>query len=95
VPQIWLTYNELAVLMKCDPGEARRASIAEGLNRRKSRDGQTRIKLTPLLATAFLDALVQQFLERQMTACASDLDTLNERMRKLPQPAVRLKPPAA
>jgi hypothetical protein len=82
VPQIWLTYSEFAALIDCDPAEARKASIAAGLDRRKSRDGETRIKLTPQLATAFLDIFMQRSLERQMTDCVSDLRTTHELMQK-------------
>jgi hypothetical protein len=82
VPQIWLTYKEFAALMNCDPAEARKVSIAAGLDRRKSRDGQTRIKLTPALAMAFLDLVVREFLEWQMTACAGDLGAVRERAAK-------------
>jgi hypothetical protein len=95
VPQIWLTYSEFAAFMNCDPAEARKASIAARLDRRRSRDGQTRIKLSPPLTTVFLDTLMRQFLERQMTACASDLHALHEVMRRMPQPEVRLRVPAA
>ena len=56
MPQIWLTYDELAALMDCNPADARRAALAIRLDRRKSRDGQTRVKLTPSLADALLTA---------------------------------------
>jgi hypothetical protein len=82
VPQIWLTYSEFAAFMNCEPAEAREASIAASLDRRKSRDGQTRIKLSPPLATVFLELLVRQLLERQMAACANDLHTVYDLMRE-------------
>ncbi len=80
MPQIWLTYSEFAALMKCDPAEARQASIAAGLDRRKSRDGLTRVKLTQPLAEVFFDIVMRQFLEREMTASAARLRTVHEQM---------------
>jgi hypothetical protein len=90
VPQIWLTYNELAAWMNCDRAGARVAAMAIGLDRRKSRDGQTRAKLTPALAQAFLDDILRQRLEQEIAACAGDLRLMRERMAAhttaVPQP---------
>lgn len=80
MPQIWLTYDELAALMGCDPAAARAAAAAIGLDRRRSRDGYTRAKLTGALAEAFLDGVLQQRLEQQVAACAGDLWTIRARM---------------
>jgi hypothetical protein len=80
VPQIWLTYDELAALMNCDATGARGAAVAIGLDRRKSRDGQTRAKLTPPLAAAFLQGILRQGFEQEMAACAGDLRAMHERM---------------
>jgi hypothetical protein len=80
VPQIWLTYDELAAWMNCDRAGARVAAMAIGLDRRKSRDGQTRAKLTPPLAKAFLDDILRQRLEQEIAACAGDLRLMHERM---------------
>ena len=80
MPQIWLTYGELAALMNCDPARARSAAVAMRLDRRKSRDGQTRAKLTPSLTDAFLQAILQHHLEQEVAANASDLWAMRERM---------------
>jgi hypothetical protein len=80
VPQIWLTYDELADLMNCDVAGARGAAVAIRLDRRKSFDGQTRAKLTPPLAEAFLEGMLRQRLEREMDACAGDLQAIRQRM---------------
>lgn len=95
MPQIWLTYDELAALMDCDQAEARGAVAAIPLDRRKSRDGRTRAKLNSSLTEAFLDAALQQRVEQEIAACASDLRTILERMAErsvaLPTiPAARL-----
>jgi hypothetical protein len=87
VPQIWLTYREFAALMNCDLAEARQAAIAASLDRRKSRDGQTRVKLTDPLADAFLDAVMRQFLECNTTVSVGRLRAIGEIMGK---PSARL-----
>jgi hypothetical protein len=86
VPQIWLTYEELAALMNCDATSARNAAMALGLDRRRSRDGQTRAKLTPPLTEAFLERVLREHIERDVAACASALRTTHEQMAT--QPAV-------
>jgi len=53
MPQIWMTYDELADLIGCRAHEAREHSIDQDLDRKKSRDGQTRVKLDPPLVTIF------------------------------------------
>ena len=80
MPQIWLTYEELAVLMDCDPAAARSAASAIQLDRRKSRDGNTRAKLSPLLTEAFLDGVLRQRFDQEIAACAGDLRAMRERM---------------
>jgi hypothetical protein len=80
VPQIWLTYEELAALMDCDPAAARGAALAIRLDRRKSRDGNTRAKLSPSLTEAFLDGVLRQRLDQEIAACAGDLHAMRERM---------------
>lgn len=80
MPQIWLTYDELAALINCDPARAREAAMAFRLDRRKSRDGQTRAKLTPPLAEAFLHEVLRQRLDQEVAACTGDLRAMHERM---------------
>jgi hypothetical protein len=45
MPQIWMTYDEIADLLGCDAEMARAMAIHRSLDRRKSRDGLTRAKL--------------------------------------------------
>jgi hypothetical protein len=80
VPQIWLTYDELAVLMKCDPIAARAVTATLPLDRRRSRDGQTRAKLSPSLAEAFMESQVHLRLEHAIDGCAGDLTAMHDRM---------------
>jgi hypothetical protein len=51
--QIWMTYDELAGLTGCTPAEARMRAIHFSLDRRKSRDGATRVKLDLALTAKF------------------------------------------
>jgi hypothetical protein len=53
MPQIWMTYGEIAGLLGCDEGVARTRAAIRSLDRKKSRDGLTR-KAGPLLHGAFL-----------------------------------------
>ena len=54
MPQIWLTYSELATELSCDKTSARERAIARAWDRRRCSDGQTRVKLHPQLASDFL-----------------------------------------
>ena len=45
MPQIWMTYGEIAGLLDCDEGQARTHAAIRSLDRKKSRDGLTRVKL--------------------------------------------------
>ena len=73
VPQIWLTYDELAMLIDCHPDDAPGAATVARLDRRRSRDGTTRVKLTPFLVEAFLDRILR---EREESRIASDARAL-------------------
>ena len=53
MPQIWMTYDELATLCECSGSEARLRAIHLSLDRRKSRDGTTRVKLDLALTARF------------------------------------------
>ena len=54
MPQIWMTYDEIADFFGGDAREAREHSIDQDLDRKKSRDGQTRVKLNQPLVTMFI-----------------------------------------
>lgn len=53
MPQIWMTYDELGALCGCSAMEARDHAIHLSLDRRKSRDGMTRVKLDLALTVKF------------------------------------------
>jgi hypothetical protein len=54
VPQIWMTYEELAGLLDCNVMEARSRVHLEGLDRKISRDGQKRAKLNMAMMGIFI-----------------------------------------
>jgi len=57
MPQIWMTYEELAGLLDCDAMEARRRVHLERLDRKISRDGQKRAKLNMTMMGIFIARL--------------------------------------
>jgi hypothetical protein len=57
MPQIWMTYDEIADLLGCDAGMARAMVIHRSLDRRKSRDGLTRTKLDLDWTARFIAAI--------------------------------------
>ena len=59
MPQIWLTYDEAGDLFGCDAATARERAIVGGYDRKKSRDGQTRIKLSLSAAHDYMVAYAQ------------------------------------
>ena len=57
MPQIWMTYDELGMLCGCSAGEARVRALHWALDRRKSRDGNTRVKLNVALMNRFFETI--------------------------------------
>jgi hypothetical protein len=57
MPQIWMTYMELGHLLGCAPEDARERAIADNLDRKKSRDGRARVKLSPAWMMVFIEQL--------------------------------------
>ena len=57
MPQIWMTYDELATLNGCSAAEARLQAQQLSLDRRKSRDGNTRVKLNLALMGRFFESI--------------------------------------
>jgi hypothetical protein len=88
VPQIWLTYDELAALMDCNAAAARMVAAAVPLTRRRSRDGHTRAKLNGALTEIYLDRMSRErhrdpageTTARGTTAYSGKLWTLLEQM---------------
>jgi hypothetical protein len=82
-----MTYDELAALLHSDENKARTYVADVGLDRRRSRDGHTRAKLNAYLTEIFLDSLLKERLDRQLSRCAEDLKAMHKRMAKTPASA--------
>ncbi|MGY4615547.1 hypothetical protein ACVWZ4_000774 [Bradyrhizobium sp. USDA 4472] len=63
MPQIWMTYDELGTLCDCSSDEARMRAIHLSLDRKKSRDGATRVKLDLALTAKFLSSVREADLD--------------------------------
>jgi hypothetical protein len=61
VPQIWVTYDELAEFCGCSSDQARMQVIQQQWPRRRSRDRQTRVKLPPALMRDYVGHLAAQW----------------------------------
>ena len=59
MPQIWMSYDELAVLCGCSAMEAKLRVNHLSLDRKKSRDGITRVKLNLALTATFFEMVRQ------------------------------------
>jgi hypothetical protein len=57
MPQIWMTYEELAAMLDCPVVEARARVRLEGLDRKISRDGKKRAKLNMAMTGIFIEQL--------------------------------------
>jgi hypothetical protein len=53
MPQIWMTYREIAELIGCRAEDARDHVLQRSLDRKRSRDGFTRAKLDALWIAKF------------------------------------------
>ncbi|BBF93340.1 hypothetical protein [Blastochloris tepida] len=63
MPQLWLTYEELAAFTNQTPEKAREGVIAAAWDRRRCHDGMTRVKL-PLAFMADCICLMAERLQR-------------------------------
>ena len=57
MPQIWMTYEELAGMLDCTILEVRELVHLERLDRKISRDGKKRAKLSPAMVGIFVERL--------------------------------------
>ncbi len=87
MPQIWMTYDELGALCGCDAKEARDRAIHLSLDRRRSRDGATRVKLDLALTAKFFASVRESDFDLD---CAIEaLHDTHRKMVALLTPAVR------
>jgi hypothetical protein len=93
MPQIWMTYDEVADLLGCDAEQAYERGLQERLDCKISRDGQRRVRLNPTLVGFFLD---------RVRAQPNPIDGAIDELRRVhglmtgydPQPDLREKPAA-
>ena len=57
MPQIWMTYEELAGMLECSVMEARERVQLECLDRKISRDGEKRAKLSVAMTDIFIEQI--------------------------------------
>jgi hypothetical protein len=57
MPQIWMTYEELAGMLDCTMMEVNERVHLERLDRKISRDGKKRAKLSPAMVGIFVERL--------------------------------------
>jgi hypothetical protein len=57
MPQIWMTYEELAGMLDCTVMEARERVQLECLDRKISRDGEKRAKLSVAMTGIFIERI--------------------------------------
>jgi hypothetical protein len=87
MPQIWMTYSELASLLGCEIADVRIQVAQRSLDRKKSRDGLTRVKLDLLWMARFYatvrdaDAILDQAIR--------DLQTVHSNMNREYKSAAR------
>lgn len=76
MPQIWLSYPELAAFLGCALDEARPAAIDEGWSRRQCSDGLTRVKLRPADAERYMRSCAEAFtqIDGQVASLRAILD---------------------
>jgi hypothetical protein len=80
MPQIWMTYEELAGMLDCTVAEARERVHLEQLDRKISRDGQKRTKLSLAMMGIFIERLktIDHAIDRAVDDLRRVHDLLNE-----------------
>lgn len=70
MPQLWLTHEELAQFTGQPLEDVRALVVAEGWDRRKSRDGQTRLKLPLALMASYICRMAEHLNRHAVVAAA-------------------------
>lgn len=81
MPQIWMTYDELAALCGCSSADARLRVNHLALDRKKSRDGVTRIKLNLALTAKFFEMIKET--DYNLDAAIEELHQTYHQMARL------------
>lgn len=87
MPQLWLTYQEIAEAFGVGVDEARLVSIGRGWKRKRSGDGFSRAQLPDDLALAFFEAAVarRHAGDRSADGMAGRLEGALDRLRNAPE----------
>jgi hypothetical protein len=80
MPQIWMTYEELAGMLDCTVTEVREIARLERLDRKISRDGKKRAKLSIAMVGMFIERLKAG--EFVMNYAVDDLRRVHDLMRE-------------
>jgi len=92
MPQIWMTYIELGSLLACAPHEARDRAISIGADRKRSRDGLSRVKLPPSWAELFIERIRSNDRSERVARELSELQHLHQRSQQTAQPEPQMQP---
>ena len=84
MPQIWMTYREIADMLGSDTDTARAETIRRSLDRKKSRDGSTRAKLDLELTALFVAAI--RDADSVLDQAIQDLRTMGNAMSRSGRP---------
>jgi len=79
MPQIWMTYEELAGMLDCTVMEARERVHLERLDRKISRDGKKRAKLSVALTGIFIERIKTSTIA--MDQAVEDLRAVHDLMK--------------
>ena len=78
MPQIWMTYGEIAALLGCTAEAVRAQAVVRSLDRKKSRDGLTRVKLDSDWTAHFIAAIREA--DPTLDEAIRDLQTIRSKM---------------
>jgi hypothetical protein len=80
MPQIWMTYEELAGMLDCTVEAVRERVRLERLDRKISRDGKKRVKLSMAMVSIFIERL--KTIDSPIDLAVDDLRKVHGLMRE-------------
>jgi hypothetical protein len=90
MPQIWMTYEELAALLDCTVVDARKRVHLEHLDRKLSRDGKKRVKLSLAMIGIFIERI--KTIDYATDLVVGDLRQVHALLRARGAPLSELEP---
>ncbi len=88
MPQLWLTYAELADELSCTPDEARSTAAARGWDPKPSQDGCARVSLPPDMIRTYIVGAARRYaaIDKQAETMSDALRTallkLSDQLKK-------------